>query len=224
MSHKYNVNNRGFTLVELLIAMTITTIVSAGIFSAYQNQQKAQLAQKQVIEMQQNLRVALYIMTSDIRMAGYDPDGTSGTGIVSAGDGSNGYPLAFNFLADDDNRDNDNDSTVDEPGEIQYVAYDLYDGYGDGDTDIGKKVSDATGAIHQPLAENIKTLQFAYLDEDGAIVSLPPSLHQVAALDLPKIKSVQITIEATIDINETDYVKGKNRILTTTVKCRNLGL
>jgi type IV pilus assembly protein PilW len=213
---KYNVNHLGFTLIELLIAMAITTIVSAGIFSAYQNQQKVQLAQKQVVEMQQTLRMAVYILTSEIRMAGYDPEGTNGAGIVSAGGGSSGSPLQFTFVADDDSIDNDGDSTVDEAGELKTIAYDLYDGYSDGDSDIGRAVG---AGNRQPIAENIARLEFAYSDEDGITMPLP-----IAVLDLPEIRSVHIIIEATIDSNETNYFNGNNRMLTTTVKCRNLGL
>jgi type IV pilus assembly protein PilW len=214
--YKYNVNHLGFTLIELLIAMAITTIVAAGIFSTYQNQQKAYLAQKQVVEMQQTLRMAIYIMTSEIRMAGYDTEGTNGAEIVSAGDGSSGSPLQFTFVADDDSIDNDGDSTVDEAGELKTIAYDLYDGYSDGDSDIGRAVG---AGNRQPIAENIARLEFAYSDEDGIVMPLP-----IAALDLPKIRSVQIAIEATIDSNATNYFQGNNRILTTTIKCRNLGL
>ena len=140
----------------------------------------------------------------------------NGAGIVSAGDGSSGSPLKFTFVADDDSIDNDGDSTVDEAGELKTIAYDLYDGYNDGDSDIGRAVG--TGN-RQPIAENIARLEFAYSDEDGIVMPLP-----IAALDLPRVRSVHITLEATIDSNETNYFNGKNRILTTTVKCRNMGL
>jgi len=216
MSDKFKKNNSGFTLIELLIAMAITTIVSAGIFSAYKSQQDAQLAQKQVVEMQQNLRIAQYIMTSEIRMAGYDPYRTSGAEIISAGDGSNGNPLKFTFVADNDDDDNDNDSTTDEQGELKTIAYDLYDGYGDGDIDIGRAVG---AGDHQPLAENIAALQFVYFDETGTVLPIP-----IASTDLSKIRSVQITITATIDSNAKNYFNGNNRTVTTLVKCRNLGL
>ena len=73
--------NRGFTLVELLIALAVSGIIMTGIFSAFKTQQDSYLAQEQVAEMQQNLRASLYIMTREIRMAGYDGgNGSSVTG------------------------------------------------------------------------------------------------------------------------------------------------
>lgn len=199
MLDKDNTKNSGFTLVELLIAMVITTIVAASVFSVYQNQQNAQLAQKQVIEMQQSLRMALYTMTSEIRMAGYDPNNTDTAGIIAAGNGSNGNPLTFSFVEDE---------TTDA---LKIISYDLYVGLGDGDTDIGRAVGAA--GTRQPLAENIQSLNFVYLDANGAVTAV-----------LADIRSVQMTIVATIDSNEKNYYQGNNRTLTTTIKCRNLGL
>jgi type IV pilus assembly protein PilW len=218
MFNKYNTNNSGFTLIELLIAMAITTIVFAGMFSVYKSQADTNRAQKQVLEMQQNSRMALYMMTNEIRMAGYDYERTNGAGITAAGDGSIGNPLTFTFVADDDGVDNDGDSpsVVDEPGELKTVAFALYDGYGDGDTDIGRAVG--AGAL-QPLAENIERLVFTYFENDGTGMTQP-----IAATDLSNIKYIHITIEATIDSNETNYFNGNNRILETTVQCRNMGL
>ncbi|MBN1907686.1 MAG: prepilin-type N-terminal cleavage/methylation domain-containing protein, partial [Deltaproteobacteria bacterium] len=62
----------GFTLVELLIAMAIAGVVMAGVYSAYSSQQRSYLAQEQVAAVQQNLRVAMYFMEREIRMAGCD--------------------------------------------------------------------------------------------------------------------------------------------------------
>lgn len=227
---KMNTCNHGFTLVELLIAMLITTIVAASIFSAYTNQQKAQLAQKQVVEMQQNSRVGIYFMTNEIRMAGYDPSRTAGAGIVSAGDGSDfSNRLIFTFVADSDGVDNatiDNDAdnsvdvgdgVADEPGELKYIEYYLYDSNPSGNVtlDLGRR----EGARLDAVSENIQTLQFTYLDANGTVMAMP-----IAAADLKNIRSVQIMIVAAVDANEKDYVQGSGRTLTTTVKCRNLGL
>ncbi|MCP4670561.1 MAG: prepilin-type N-terminal cleavage/methylation domain-containing protein [Desulfobacula sp.] len=210
---KNNTNHLGFTLIELLMAMTITSIVSAGIFTAYQGQQNTQLAQKQTVEMQQNLRAALYIMTSEIRMAGFDPSKTNGAGIVSAGDGSSIANLLkftyFNAAAAGDGNDNDNDAaTADADETLQAIEYYLYDSLGDGTMDLGRR----NGARLDAIAENIQTLQFAYLDIDGIVTA-----------NLSDMRSVQITVVATTDANEINRTNG-NRTLSTTVKCRNLGL
>jgi type IV pilus assembly protein PilW len=65
----------GFTLVELLVAMVISLVVMAAIYSTYHSQQKSYLVQEQVAAMQQNLRSAMYNMAREVRMAGYGRDG-----------------------------------------------------------------------------------------------------------------------------------------------------
>lgn len=227
---KIKTNTLGFTLVELLVAMLITTIVCAGIFSGYTNQQKAQLAQKQVVEMQQNSRAGIYFMTNEIRMAGYDPSRTAGAGIVNAGNGSDSLNrLIFTLSAENDGDDNstiDNDAdgsvnigdgVVDEVGELKYIEYYLYDANPKGvaTMDLGRR----EGAQLRAIVENIQTLQFEYLDTNGAVIALP-----IAASNLTNIRSVRVTITAIRDLNEKDYVNSNGRTLITTVKCRNLGL
>lgn len=197
MENKYLKKNFGFTLIELLVAMAISTIVATGIFTAYKNQQDAQLAQQQIVEMQQNLRAALYIMTREIRMAGYDPDGGKNAEIKGIGNGTNGNPLWFTFWDD-------------ETGALQTIKYDLYDAYADGDMDIGRKVGSAP---RQAIAENISTLQFVYFKANGSV-----------ATTTSDVRSIQISIETTINFGEVDHTLGNNRMLTTTIKCRNLGM
>jgi len=222
-------NNSGFTIIEILVALVITAILSAGVFSAYQNQQKAQRAQEQVVEMQQNLRAALYIMTSEIRMAGYNPDKISGVGITNAGDGSNTNPLEFTMVADNDCIDNDGDNpdpdvctdaNVDEPGELKTIAYDLYDSTNDTDTaldDLGRR----NGARLDTIAGNIQSLQFAYLDENRNAIPFGGA-NSLPASRLPDVRSIQITMTAIPEPPNQANING--RTLTSIVKCRNLGL
>ncbi len=96
----------GFTMVELMIAMVIASIVAAAIVMAFDSQEKSQVNQHLVVEMQQEARAALYLMQKDIRMAGYDETWEDGN--------SDGI---------DDNRpsdalDNDCDGVIDAPADI----------------------------------------------------------------------------------------------------------
>ena len=55
-------DRKGFTLLELLIAMALSIIIMAAIYSTYYSQQKSYLVQEQVAAMQQNLRAATFYL------------------------------------------------------------------------------------------------------------------------------------------------------------------
>ena len=61
----------GLTLIELLIAMVISAILIAAIYRTFIGQQKIYTVQEQVVDMQQNTRVAINRMMREIRMAGF---------------------------------------------------------------------------------------------------------------------------------------------------------
>jgi type IV pilus assembly protein PilW len=59
-------NRSGFTLVELLVAMAISTIVLTLIYQVYRTQLRTHTTQQELVEMQQNLRAALYLTEREI--------------------------------------------------------------------------------------------------------------------------------------------------------------
>jgi len=61
----------GFTLIELMIVLVISSIVIAAIFATFISQQKSYATQTKVSDMQQNARAALTLMERDLRMAGF---------------------------------------------------------------------------------------------------------------------------------------------------------
>ena len=224
MKFKTKISNRGFTIVELLVATALSGIVLTGIYSSYYSQQKSYVAQGQISSMQQNLRAALYHMEREIRMAGYDPVGESGAGIQTNGTDS----IRVTMDITDDSGTGDPDGDTGDAGED--ITYSLSDTDGDGDNDLAR--NDANGSGTQTVAEDIDALNLVYLNEEDSTTST-----------LSEIRSVQISIVARTGQGDPGYsnnnaysnqqdteicpASGDNyrrRLLTEQVKCRNLGL
>ncbi len=82
---------KGLTLLELLVAMAISAVLIAAIYRTFIGQHRTYTAQEQVVDMQQNARVAINRMMREIRMAGFgnvgdvlEPGGVNGfTDIIT---------------------------------------------------------------------------------------------------------------------------------------------
>lgn len=75
-------NIAGFTLLEVLIAMTISLIIMGGAYTVFNSQQRQTVVQTNVSDTQQTLRAVMDYVSRDIRMAGYDPEISGSFGIV----------------------------------------------------------------------------------------------------------------------------------------------
>lgn len=64
----------GFTLVELMVAMSIFLLILVGIFQVFDPSSKAYSTSERKLGVQQNARVAMDMMSRQIRMAGYFPE------------------------------------------------------------------------------------------------------------------------------------------------------
>lgn len=101
------IKNKGFTLIEILVSLAILGIVLAGIYSVYRMQHKSYIVQEQVAEMQQNERIALQMITRDIRTAGLGlackqagiifTEDANGSGALDNGEDINGDTLLTTF-------------------------------------------------------------------------------------------------------------------------------
>lgn len=69
-------NQKGITLIELLVALIISGIAIAGIYRLFIAQTRAYTVQDQVAEVQQNVRSGMEILLRDLRMTGFDDDAT----------------------------------------------------------------------------------------------------------------------------------------------------
>jgi|LGOV01.1.fsa_nt_gb type IV pilus assembly protein PilW len=225
--------NKGFTLIELLIAMAISGVIMTGVYAAFKSQQDSYLAQEQVAEMQQNLRAGLYVMTSELRMAGYD--GGNGTSDSSCNLNATGAAVAPGILAVTANQldfsmDLNSDGDCADTGEnLSYYIYTASDGV----DKLGRR--DHSDSAVQAVAESFDAIEFNYLDSS-----------QTATTTAGDVCSIQISILARACRPDRKYTDMKTypsagttsagatwgpfndnyrrRFETMTVKCRNMGL
>ncbi len=215
--YAFIVNQHGFTLIELMIAMAISLLVVLGVYEIFTSQQKAYNVQDQVAEMQQNGRVAIDMMTREIRMAGYiaeswdedpstDPPTSDVAGESFTGSGTEDI---------DENSANaiTIEADIDGDDQTNTVRYSLSGG------NLVREVWEWTGAAwgasggEQAIAENITSLNFIYDDATRS-----------------NIRLIQISVTARTTREDLGYTHPtesdgyRRRTLTAKVRPRNLGL
>jgi len=191
--------NRGFTLIELLISMAVGLALLAAMYGVFTAHQKTFGTQELIAEMQQNARVAIDMMTREIRMAGYDPLGSAGAGIVSAA--ANAITFTLDTSEDGDTGDSN-----------ENITYSLYTT--DGIQKLGRK-STAT-ASNQPVAEHVQSLVFQYWDVGGG-----------APATAADVRRIQVRITVQTPRADPDYTPNggyRRYTLTSVITPRNLGL
>lgn len=192
--------NNAFTLIEMMVAMAIFSIVMAGVIAAFHGQLRLRSQQHSISCMQQNARTALYFMTRELMMAGYDPKGSAGTGIKPAANRHDTVVVSMDVTGgESDGVDNDGDGDQDNYQE---------DVFGDGAADDSNEVityalkngqlTRASGnGSPQVLADNIDTLDFEYFGLNPHDPNCGNNCHldlAQAAADPDAIRFVQVSI------------------------------
>ena len=134
-------NNRGFTLIELMVAVGLSVVVGAFVYNVFISQNEQYVVQDRVVEMQQNLRSGVDIMAREIRMSGYDPTGLADAVILVAGDDR----IRITMDSNEDGAISASEEEIEytlEAGELKRI--------------------DINGVGNQPLAMNIVAVGYAY--------------------------------------------------------------
>jgi len=83
----------GFTLIELMVAIAISSVVVVGLYSLFTVQSRQFLFQDLQMEMHQNQRFATDVLTRSIRMAGFGTSGRVDGYLGSGSDVNNDLPV-----------------------------------------------------------------------------------------------------------------------------------
>ena len=70
-------NKKGFTIVELMVAMAMSMVVLVAVYLTFRTQLYSFQLTEQTAPLQQNVRVAKVFLERDIRMAGANMDGVA---------------------------------------------------------------------------------------------------------------------------------------------------
>lgn len=155
-------NLEGFTLVELMVSMGIGMVILAAVTTTFMSQTRIYNAQEQINEMQQNARGALDILSRELKMAGYKPNGGGFNGVT--------YSTTQLMVQADLNSDGaiSTSSTANE--QITY----LFDS-------ANEQITRAVGSgSAQILAEHISAFTFNYLNSTGAATTVSANIRQVS--------------------------------------------
>jgi len=195
-------HERGFTLIELMMAMTIMLLVMTAIYTTFNSQTRSWMVGQEIASMQQNLRAGMYYLERSIRMAGYDPKNSKAFGFVSnlpapysdRGATTDGDDIAFTV-------DNDSDKVID-TNSNELVAYRR------NPLTSELEILDINDSgTWKAVAQNISSVVFTYLDADNVVTN-----------NLPDIRTVQITLTARSGRASVT----STRSITTRVRCRNM--
>jgi type IV pilus assembly protein PilW len=189
-------SHAGFSMIELLIVIGILAILFTFMYKGFERLNRYYTAENVKASTQQSARIGIEMMVQDIRLAGLNPLGTAGAGIVAAS------PTSFQFTADV-NFDGD----LDDP--FENITYDL------NGTDLRQRNSNLLLSPNfEVLLSNVTALVFTYLDDTGTAIP---------TADLATRRADIRTVGITLTVNRPAGRDGTvSRTYTTQVRCRNL--
>jgi type IV pilus assembly protein PilW len=88
-------NERGFSLVELMAAVLITAVIVAAALTTVVSSNRANHVNSQVADTQQNVRVAMDLISKDIRLAGFNYNATDPATPIIGNCNSGGRPVGL---------------------------------------------------------------------------------------------------------------------------------
>jgi type IV pilus assembly protein PilW len=232
----------GFTIIELMIAVAISSVLITAVYQTFHSQQRTYTMQNEAAAMEQNLRGGLYLLTKELRSAGYNPqqETTDNFRFVTF------FPAPNNLFTVDYTKDHfivaftlDADSSgAIESNRNEQIAYRFNNAqkslerFNDMQPDITKK--------WEIVASNIDAAHFTYFDQNNNITTDPANIEYIEIALLARTgkqdsKYINTTVYTTKEgvklcplvlasdkcPNDSFGDHYHRRLLTTTIQIRN---
>lgn len=197
-------NGKGFSLVELLIAMALASVVLGAIYSLYTHFLRTSTGQDKLIEIQQEGRAAMERMSKEMRAAGCYYRNTP---IITATSGN------FEFESDTD---------PDPARGPWMIKYEL----DSANRELLRSEAAWTGMAYgaysagQQVAGHVTGLTFSYYDENGAVIPAPIT----SQANRDTIRRVDISLVTQTDTVNPSTNKIDSITLATSLHMRCMGV
>ncbi|MCI0507338.1 MAG: PilW family protein, partial [Gammaproteobacteria bacterium] len=223
---------RGFTIVEIMLAITLSLILIAGVLQIYLSSKESFRIQSELARLQENQRIALEFLQRDISKTGFVPyngnpvPGPAITVTDGGGNNSDTISVSYTFATDCLGAPAPDGFAVNnyfiDPNTLQLMCL------GNG------------GAVAQPIADGIENMQILVGEDNVNNSTIAPSADRYvnpSTAGITKIVSVRIALltrssgpikkQATLqnitllDANVAPNDRLKRQVVTTTIPLRN---
>ncbi len=171
MVFNHRLGLKGFTLVELVVALALGVLTIGAIYGVYVRELSAQAVREDRLDMHQQARVVMDLMSRELVMAGYDP-----SGVNRDEESTNDF---WGITFDPDRliikADLNGNGRIADPNES--IIYSL-----DSRTHTLRR---NTGGGNQPFGENIENFSVQFFNDRG-----------IATTESSAIKGVHISVTA----------------------------
>jgi type IV pilus assembly protein PilW len=199
-------NNKGLTLIELMIVLVLSLLLMAAVYMTSQLQHASGQSQLQVAATQQDLRAAMDIISHDIMNSGCNP--LLRSNLQSIPDDTSGQST-LELVMDLNGNGTTNILNTDAGEHVTYQR-NLNNDLVQIDTNAG---------VTRVLASNVTQLSFTYFDSQYLQISPGPTLNHTQALTVRFIR-----VDITKDSDQIDPQTGRRvtRHLQRTINRRNV--
>jgi type IV pilus assembly protein PilW len=184
------VSSEGFTLIEMVAALGLSLVTVSAVYTLYVSELRAQLVREDMLEMHQQARVVMDVVSREILMAGYDPRGVN----IDVDLSNDFLGITYNPGRLMIKADLNGNGLIADPNESITFIYDS----------LTHTLRRNTGGGNQPFGENIESFLVEYFDHGGN-----------PTIDSRSIRQVKIAVTARTEDPDLKYVpNGGYRTMT----------